>query len=201
MPKPAERHLELLRDAMASEGRAHRALLDGDGQSARDALRDASRCYRASWEEAPPGSFGRLVGMLKAAVIAGDAAAEAAYAREQLGPDAESPAAAYALAIAALVQGEDGVAAEAATGMHGGSPAFDRAADAIVALARRDADAYARALAAIVRDFEEREEHLTGVAIADTALMLERLAGTRGLACGHASALLPVDALPASGGV
>jgi len=42
-----------------------------------------------------------------------------------------------------------------------------------------------------VRDFEQRTEHLTGVAIADTALMLERLAGDRGLRAGVRSALLP----------
>jgi hypothetical protein len=42
---------------------------------------------------------------------------------------------------------------------------------------------------AIVADFEGRDEHLTGVPIADTALMLERLAG--GLASRPASPLLP----------
>jgi hypothetical protein len=46
-------------------------------------------------------------------------------------------------------------------------------------------------VAAIVADFEGRDEHLTGVPIADTALMLERLAGARGLAAHPASALLP----------
>ena len=43
----------------------------------------------------------------------------------------------------------------------------------------------------IVADFESRSEHLTGVAIADTALMLERFAARRGLAAHPASALLP----------
>jgi hypothetical protein len=68
---------------------------------------------------------------------------------------------------------------------------FVRTADAIDALARGDGAAYAAAEAAIVADFEGREEHLTGVPIADTALMLERFAERRGLAAHPSSALLP----------
>ena len=81
--------------------------------------------------------------------------------------------------------------------MREGSPAFGRAADAIAALAAGDADAYASAVRAIVSDFEGREEHLTGVPVADTALMLERLAEPRGLAAHPASALLPCPQLAA----
>ena len=40
--------------------------------------------------------------------------------------------------------------------MREGSPAFGRAADAIAALAARDAEAYAAAVRAIVEDFEGR---------------------------------------------
>ncbi|MDQ3849196.1 MAG: hypothetical protein M3296_01080, partial [Actinomycetota bacterium] len=79
----------------------------------------------------------------------------------------------------------------AADAMRQGSPAFVRAADAIGALADRDADRYARAVADIVVDFEHRDEHLTGVPFADTALMLERLADARDLAWHPASPLLP----------
>ena len=64
-------------------------------------------------------------------------------------------------------------------------------ARAIVALAARDGSAYGDALREIVRDFEQRQGHLTGVAIADTALMLERLAAERGMAAAVASPLLP----------
>jgi hypothetical protein len=75
--------------------------------------------------------------------------------------------------------------------MRTGSPPFVRAADAIDALVDRDGDRYAAALGTIVADFEGREEHLTGVPIADTALMLERLAAARGIACGPVSPLMP----------
>jgi hypothetical protein len=43
-----------------------------------------------------------------------------------------------------------------------------------------------------VADFEGREQHLTGVPIADTVLMLERFANARGMASRPVSALLPV---------
>jgi hypothetical protein len=89
------------------------------------------------------------------------------------------------------VLGDDDAAASAAEGMRAGSQAFGRAADAIEALAGGDAGAYEAAVRAIVADFEGRSEHLTGVPIADTALMLERFAEPRGLAARVASPLLP----------
>jgi hypothetical protein len=183
-------HLDRLNDALASEAIGHRALLAGDEAAARPALTEAVAGYRASWELAPPASYGRLIGALKAAVLAGDAAATAAYAREQI-PAATSPPSAYALAIAALVVGDDAQAAQLARMMREGSDPFVRAADAIAALSGGDAPAYAAALRAIVADFEGRDAHLTGVPIADTALMLERLAQPRGIAAAPASQLLP----------
>ncbi len=129
MPLQGGAHLDLLREAIATEGTAQRALLAGESVSARGALRKASRLYRESWEAAPPGSYGRLIGMLKAAVLAGGA--------------------------------------------------------------QDDAAAYAEAVDEIVADFESRDEHLTGVPIADTALMLERFAESRGLARRPSSTVLP----------
>ena len=184
-------HADLLSAAMAAEADAQRALLAGDGEAASAGLWTAAVRYQASWEAAPPASYGRLIGMLKAAVIAGEADELADYARAQLPPDADSPPSHYVRAIAALVGGDDAAAIAAAAGMRVGSAAFGRAATGIDALARGDAEAYAEALAAIVADFEGRDEHLTGVAIADTALMLERLAEPRGLARRPAAALLP----------
>lgn len=187
-----DRHRELLDVALAHEGLGHRALLAGDREQAVAKMAAAAGFYRQSWQAAPPRSFGRLVGMLKAAVIAGDAEEEARYARAELHDDqADSPSSWYALAIAALVEGDDELAEHAAAGMEEGSDAFVRAARAVRALARTDRDEYAAAVGAIVADFESREDHLTGVAIADTALMFERLAQRRGLAAEPESELLP----------
>jgi len=190
MPLVEGPHADLLRDAVAAEAQGQRALLAGDAGTAGAAMRAAAGLYRASWDAAPPRSYGRLIGMLKAAVIAEDASEAAAYAREQVG-DADSPPSHYVLAMAALVTGDDQSARAAAGGMRAGSPAFGRAADAIEALADADPGRYAIAVREIVTDFEGRDEHLTGVPIADTALMLERLAESRGLAAHPASALLP----------
>ena len=186
-----EHHIELLREAIALEAEAHRALLAGDDGRARDELRAASDRYRASWDAAPPEAFGRLVGMVKAAVLAGEATTAARFVHSAVGDAPSSPTSAYALAIAALVAGDDGLAGRAAETMRGGSEAFGRAADAVAALVARDAAAYTAAVQAIVADFAARDSHLTGVPIAATALMLERLAAGRGMASRVASPLLP----------
>jgi uncharacterized protein len=175
-----------MREAIAADGDAYRALLAGEG--AHEPLRRAAAAYRASWEAAPPRSFGRLVGFAKASILAGEN--PAGYVLERLG-EPDSPPAFWALALAALANGDDATAARAADGMRGGSEAFGRAADAVAALAASDRDAYAAAVGAIVDDFEAREEHLTGVPIADTALVLERLAERRAIAAHPASPLLP----------
>jgi hypothetical protein len=190
-----EAHRELMMRAIAREGDGHRAALAAGAGAASAAYREAAELYRSSWEQAPATAYGRLIGMLKATVLGGsDADAAAEYARAQLSAEAAgeaSPSAAYALAIAALVEGDDAAAARFAEAMRAGSAPFGRAADAIAGLAAGDAAAYRAAIAAIVADFAARDEHLTGVRIADTAAMLEALAAPRGLAAGAGGPLLP----------
>lgn len=184
-------HQRLLEEALAAEAEGHRALLAGDRDGGRAALVQASDRYGASWAVAPPNAYGRLVGMVKDALLAGGGHEEARVVREALGEDAASPTAAWALAIAALADGDDDLARRAAERMRPGGEAFARTADAVAALADGDADVYGAALAAIVVDFEGRTAHLTGVAIADTALLLERLAVPRGIAVRPRSPVLP----------
>jgi uncharacterized protein len=180
-------HEDAMREAIAADGEAHRLLLAGD--DAREPLRRAAAAYRTSWEAAPPGSYGRLVGYAKASILAGENPVE--YVRDQLGPDDRTPPACWARALAYLADGNDARAARAAEGMHAGSEPFVRAADAIASLAAAERDAYAAAVQAIVDDFEGRQEHLTGVPIADTALVLDRLAERRLMAAHPRSPLLP----------
>ena len=185
-------HRELMRTAIEHEGEGHRAALRGDADAARAAYGRAVDAYRASWEAAPPEAYGRLVGLLKAAVLAGAPGEEAAYVRAAVSdePASGSPTAAYALAVAALVAGDDHEAARWAGVMRAGSEPFARTAAAIESLARGDRAGYRDAVTAVVRDFEGREEHLTGVAFADTAAMLEALAEPRGLAARPSSRVL-----------
>jgi hypothetical protein len=186
-----DRHRALQAAAVAADAEAQRRLLERDPAAAAPFLRESERRYRESWEAAPPGGYGRLVGMLKAAILGGDARPAAAYTRTALGDAAESPTAAYALALACLADGDDAEAAAAAGQMAAGGEAFERTAAALAGLAVGDASAYAAALRAVVADFEARDLHLTGVPIADTALVLERLAEERGLAQHPRSPLLP----------
>jgi hypothetical protein len=189
---------ELLQEAIGFERVAQQALLRGDAARSRALFCEAAERYRASWAAAGPTAYGRLIGLLKASVLGGEGGHAAGWVRRQL-PDPDSaagkqasPAAAYALALAALIQGDDEAALPAIERMRPGGEAFARTADALEALARGDGAAYARAVEAVVADFAARERHLTGVACADTAVMLERLAAPRGLAARPASALMPV---------
>lgn len=187
-------HRELMAAAIERDAEGQRALMAREGEAARTAFEAAADLYRRSWVQAPPRSYGRLVGMLKSSILAGDAAVQAAYAREALADEdevASSPTASYARALAALVSGDDVDARRWSEEMGAGSEAFERTARAIAALAGHDERAYAAALSEIVRDFEQRPGHLTGVAIADTAVMLERLAAGRGMTSGVESPLLP----------
>jgi hypothetical protein len=187
-------HKELMVAAIASEGEAHAALLAGDQDAARATYARAVGQYRESWALAPPKSYGRLVGLLKAAVLAGQAEAAATEVRNALHGDEDadgSPVASYVLAVAAVILGDDDEVAVRAERMEPRGEAFERTATALRALAARDAGAYAAALIAIEADFAARSDHLTGVAIADTAVMLELLADERGMAVRPSSPLVP----------
>ncbi|MGB2711295.1 MAG: hypothetical protein WBC33_07245, partial [Conexibacter sp.] len=113
-------HEQLLQQAIRCDGAAQQALLRGDAARARTLFRAAADRYRASWEAAPPRSYGRLIGLLKASILWGDGAHEAGYVREALGDACDSPPACYALALAALAQGDDGAALGAVAGMRAG---------------------------------------------------------------------------------
>lgn len=184
-------HADLLTAGVAADGDAWRGLVAGRSDEARRRLREAAELYRRSYELAPPRSYGRMVAHLKSAIIGGGPPDAAAWARAALGDACDSPTSCYALAVARLAEGDDEGALAACEGMREGDAAFGRAADAIAALARRDREAYAGAVAGIVADFAGRNAHLTGVAIADTALLMQALAAPRGLAIPPDPPLLP----------
>jgi hypothetical protein len=174
-----------LNAALAAEADAYRTLLAG-GDSA-TAFRRARDAYLASHAETGPASWGRLLGALKMAVLADDGVEDIARQAVAETGDAGSPASGYARALALVCLGQEpDVGALVAAG---GS--FARTGRALQALAASDSEAYAAALAEIVADFERRDRHLSGVAVADTALVLERLAARRGMAARPQSPLVP----------
>jgi hypothetical protein len=188
---PPGPHLDLLMAALVVESDAQRALLAGDRTTATAKFGEAAQGYRESFNCAPPHSYGRLVGMLKAAIIAGNPAEAARFARAALVEADATPTSGYASAIAALVVDDAEAARAGAALMSGGDARFGRAARAASALADGDPGRYAQACRDIVADFAARTDHLTGVAIADTAVMFEILAAERGMACHPASPLMP----------
>lgn len=188
---PLPEHQQLLQQALATEASAQADLLRGHREAAESSYATVADLYRRSWDGAHDRAFGRLVGALKAGVLAGKAAETASYVRAELGDQFDSPASAYAIALAALIEADDALAASAAHAMAEGGEVFEATAAAIAAIARPDADGYRKALEAILADFEARHEFLTGVAIADTVVVLERLAEQRGMTAGLRSRLLP----------
>jgi hypothetical protein len=157
-------------------------------------LRRAARRYRESWADAPPGSWGRPIGAMKALLLAGDDASDAAgWALAAGAAGAESPIGRYAAALALLVVGRDGDAAALAAGLTAREDFPRDVAAALAALAAGDAGAYAAAVESVLASFEERTDFLEDVPVADTALVLERLAAARGIASG----LRASDRLPA----
>jgi hypothetical protein len=188
------KHQELLTAAIERDGNAQRELLEGHVEAARGEFAAAADLYRESWDVAPPRAYGRLVGMLKSSLLAGGGEEEAELARAALADaDPESATANYGRAIAALIAGDDTEAQTWAGRLRDAPDAFARTGEAIAALADHDDARYAAALEAIVRDFEQRGDHLTGVAIADTAVMLQTLAGRRGMAATIRSPVLPAS--------
>ena len=195
------RQRQLTRIGNAAAGAALASLMQAEAAAARDWFHRARERYRESWDGAPPESWGRLIAILKAQILAGDwdgAEADARWVLEQ-GPDAaESPIARYAAVLALLVLGEDGRARVLAGGLRTqeGFPAD--VGDALATLAAHDAVGYIEAVESVLKSFEAREAYLEDVPVADTVLVLQALAGRRSLAAQLDSSLLPAS--PGSAG-
>ena len=185
---------QLVRMAMAAGSVGLARLMQGRAEEAPAWLLRSAERYRESWEGAPPGSWGRPLGAVKARVLAGDwpgARADAHWALG-LGPaQADSPIAWYVAALAHVVTLDDKSASDLAGSLLTEETFPRPVALALAALAGRDRDAYARAAADVLRSFEERDTYVEGVPVADTVLVLEALASQRGMAAGLDSPLLP----------
>jgi len=195
MPQePDARQKQLVRAAMAAGGVGLARLMQGrDAEAAGWFTRSAER-YRESWPDAPPASWGRLIGALKARVLARDwegAETDARWALEQDSAADGSPIGAYAAMLAHLILGQDSEATQLRGALED-EEAFPAAvAAALSAVARGHAEDYAVAVAAVLGSFEERDEYLEDIPVADTVIVLEALAERRGMATRLSSALLP----------
>jgi hypothetical protein len=191
---PDDRQRQLTRMGNAAGGAGLALLMDGRPDEAATWLHRAAERYRESFAEAPPGSWGRPIGAVKARLLAGDgegARADAEWALDVDARSAESPIGRYAAALALLVLDQDDEALVQAASIQGRDDFPNDVADALAALALRDVDAYSGAVASVLGSFETREEYLEDIHVADTVVVLQALADRRAMAVELASPLLP----------
>lgn len=178
----------------AAYGAGLSLLMLGRREEASDWFERAAERWRESWAHAEPESWGRPVGAIKAAVIAGRGAA-ATYSRWALelgSAEAGSPIGWYAATLALLVLERWAEAGELAATLQGRADFPPAVADALAAIAAGDGPASAFAIERVLASFELRDDFLEGVAVSDTVLVLRALAARRGLNLGSSgSALLP----------
>jgi hypothetical protein len=159
-------------------------LMAGDPEAA-DWLRRAAARWRESWDAGEGReSWGRPIGALKASLLAGDAAAVEELARWTLelgSATASSPVGRYAATVALLALERWPEARHVAESLRERDDFPHDVADALAFIAANDVVAYIEAVESVVESFETREEFLEDMRVADTALLLQKLAHLRGI--------------------
>ena len=187
------RQRQFTRMGNAAFGAGLALLMEGDGAAGAWFARAAER-YRESFRDAPPGSWGRPIAMMKSRLLAGDweaAEREARFALEQGAAEAESPIGRYAACLALLVLGRDAEARPLADGLRTEEGFPHDVGDALATIAADDRVGYVEAIERVLESFETRDEHLEDVPVADTVVVLQALAARRDLAAELSSPLLP----------
>ena len=191
-PDSHQRQLSRLGNAAGGAGLA--LLMEGRHDEAGIWFARAAERYRESFPEAPPGSWGRPIGAIKALVLAGDwsqAEDAARWALETGASEADSPVGRYAAALALLVLGRDADARAHADAIRTRDDFPAEVGDALAFLAAQDVLGYQTAVEAVLESFETRDEYLEDLPVADTVLILQALAERRGIAADLDSSLLP----------
>jgi hypothetical protein len=193
-PDADSRQRQLTRMASAAAGAGLVLLMVGRPDQAAGWLACAAERYRESFADAPPGSWGRLIGMIKCRLLAGDweaAEREARFTLEQSAADAESPIGRYAACLALLVLGRDAEARPLADALRTGEGFPHDVGDALATIAAHDRVGYVEAVESVLESFETRDEYLEDIPVADTVIVLQALAARRDLAAELSSPLLP----------
>jgi len=190
-----ERQRALTRLGNAAYGAGLAALMLDDDAAARRWLDLAARRWRESFAEAPPGSWGRPIGAVKARLLAQDwegAQDDARWALEAGAAEADSPIGGYAAALALLVLGDDDAARRHADDIRIRDDFPAAVGDALAMIAAgTDAIGYVEAVEAVLESFETRDEYVEDIPVADTVLVLQALAERRDLVAELDSPLLP----------
>jgi hypothetical protein len=188
------RQRQLTRMGNAAAGAGISELMGGNTDAAREWFAKAVERYRESWEHAPPASWGRPIGMLKADVLAGDwdgAARDGQWTLEQGAAESESPIGQYAGCLALLVVARDEEARVLADGLRTRDDFPAAVGDALAMLAAQDVVGYIEAIEAVLESFETRDEYLEDLPVADTVMVLQELAARREMNAELSSPLLP----------
>lgn len=188
-----DRQRQLTRMGNAAGGAGLSLLMLGRPDEAGAWFARAAERYRESFADAPPGSWGRPIGAVKARVMAGDwqrAADDATWALQAGAAGAESPIGRYAGTLALLVLGRADQAQPLADSLRGRDDFPGAVADALAAIASSD-HTYDAAVRSVLRSFETREEYLEDIPVADTVVVLQALAARRGHVVELSSPLLP----------
>jgi hypothetical protein len=188
------RQRQLARMGNAAAGAGLAELMGGNTAAAGEWFARAVERYRDSWDDAPPSSWGRPIGILKARILAGDwdgAAAAARWALDAGAAAAGSPIGRYAAALASLVLGDFAAGRVHADAVRGRDDFPRDVGDALAFIAAGDLVGYAVAVDAVLDSFATRDEYLEDVPAADTVIVLQALAARRGLDVPLASPLLP----------
>jgi tetratricopeptide (TPR) repeat protein len=197
LPEAADddsRQRQLTRLGNAAGGAGLALLMLGRPEQAAEWFDRAARHYRQSYEHAPPASWGRPIGALKARILAGDwdgAEEEARWALDEAAGEAESPIGRYAAALALLTLGRDEEARAVADSIRTLDDFPRDVGDALATIAAEDTLGYTYAVESVLESFETREEYLEDMPVADTVLVLQALAERRGMAADLTSELLP----------
>jgi hypothetical protein len=187
-----ERQRQLTRMGNAAWGAGLCLLMQGE--DARPWLDLAAARWRESYAEAPPGSWGRPIGAIKALVLAAEwqAAEEAArWALAEGAAESESSIGRYAAALACSVLGDREGARIHADAIRIRDDVPRDVGDALATIAAEDVVGYVEAVESVLESFETRGEYLEDVPVADTVLVLQALAARRNMATDLASDLLP----------
>ena len=175
---PRQRQLTRLGNTAWAAGLS--LLMAGDRDAADEWLRRAAERYRESWQDAPPDAWGRPIAAMKALLVAGEDASEAArWALDAEAAEAASPIGRYAGTLALLVLGQDADAGVLASTLRDRDDFPRDVADALATVAARDREGYLVAVESVLESFEQRSEFLEDVAVADTVIVLQRLAAAR----------------------
>jgi hypothetical protein len=190
------RQRQLTRLGNAAGGAGLSLLMLGRRDEAADWLERAAERYRESFDDAPPASWGRPIGAMKALILAGNwAKAEdaARWALDAGAADSDSPIGRYTAVLALLILDWPVEARRQADAIRTRDDFPNDVGDALAFLAAQDVAGYETAIGSVLESFESRGDYLEDLPIADTVAVLQTLAERRGMAAELGSPLLPAS--------